>query len=874
MATEAFRCDPDQLRLSLEGGLPERLQAELEGHLERCAACRQELERMAAASKFWDDALLLRGDGRPGVAPTGDIAAERDSATEGHDENTDPESDDLGFLDPPGPDRPEMLGRLGAYEIVEVLGRGGMGIVLKARDPALDRMVAIKVLAAPLAYRATARRRFAREARAIAAVGHEHIVAVHAVDEFRGLPYIVMQYVPGRSLQDRLDASGPLELKEILRIGIQAAHALAAAHAQGVVHRDIKPANILLENCVERVKLSDFGLARAVDDASLTQSGLIAGTPQYMAPEQASGGSVTARADLFSLGAVLYAMASGRPPFRAGSALAVLKRVCETQHRPIRELNPEVPDWLEALIDRLLAKDPANRFESATDVACLLERGLAHLQQPATVPVPQVPAVDPPGELLLDFDPPATKTLQGRRRRLAGVAALLLLSAVVLGASEATGLTQVSDFVATILRIRTPEGMLVIKGNDPGVKVQLDGKDLVITGTGLQEIRLRAGAHRLAVIKNGRPVREEIVSITRGGKEVVNVALEPADPGPTPVHAPAAGPLRNAMVSSASYSARSRSLIWSLDFSPDGRRLAIGHEGIDGRGSILRIWDLDKRRDVVCLESASHGYRCVAFSPDGRTLATGSFDGIVTLFDTINWKPRVEESQGSPINALAFLPDGATVVAGDWDGRIRFYNRDGKIDRPDLQYPDRVYTLSASADGSTLAAAGKLDQILVYDLTSGRLKASLAGHNHHISWLEFSPDGKRLASVWGSILYLWDTTTWSSAAQPYQLNPEMLCARFSRDGKFLAISDGESGLPHYKVLPSDVVICDASSLREVRRMSGHTNSIFALAFSPDGKTIASGSMDQTIKLWDWATGKLLESIVPGESGDGRSAVLR
>ena len=268
-----------------------------------------------------------------------------------------------------------------------------MGVVLKARDPALDRTVAIKMLTPALGHGATSRRRFAREARAAAAVGHEHIVAIHAVDEFRGLPYLVMQYVPGRSLQERLDASGPLEVKEILRIGTQAARALAAAHAQGVVHRDIKPANILLENCIEKVKLTDFGLARAIDDASLTQSGVIAGTPQYMAPEQAQGNPVDARADLFALGLVLYAMAAGRPPFRADSAMAVLKRVCENPHRPIRQLNPDVPDWLEALIDRLLAKDPDDRFQTATEVADLLERGLAHLQQPTTVARPIVPVV-------------------------------------------------------------------------------------------------------------------------------------------------------------------------------------------------------------------------------------------------------------------------------------------------------------------------------------------------------------------------------------------------------------------------------------------------------------------------------------------------
>src|SRR5206468_237440 len=144
-----------------------------------------------------------------------------------------------------------------------------------------------------------------------------------------------------------------------------AAAGLAAAHAQGLVHRDVKPANILLENGIERVRLTDFGLARAADDASLTQSGVVAGTPEYMAPEQAAGGTVDHRADLFSLGSVLYAMCAGRPPFRAGGTLAVLKRVCEEAPRPLPEVNPEVPDWLVGIIARLQAKDPADRFQTA-----------------------------------------------------------------------------------------------------------------------------------------------------------------------------------------------------------------------------------------------------------------------------------------------------------------------------------------------------------------------------------------------------------------------------------------------------------------------------------------------------------------------------
>src|SRR5436190_9688919 len=197
-----------------------------------------------------------------------------------------------------------------------------------------------------------------------------------------------MAYVPGRSLQEWIDAQGPLDVKEVLRIGMQAALGLAAAHAQGLVHRDVKPANILLEANVDRVLLTDFGLARAVDDATLTRTGIIAGTPQYMSPEQANGDAVDHRSDLFSLGSVLYAMCTGRPPFRAETTFGVLRRIRETPPRPIREINADIPDWLERIVLKLLSKEPHDRIATATDVANLLEQCLAHLQQPTTVALP------------------------------------------------------------------------------------------------------------------------------------------------------------------------------------------------------------------------------------------------------------------------------------------------------------------------------------------------------------------------------------------------------------------------------------------------------------------------------------------------------
>ena len=263
-----------------------------------------------------------------------------------------------------------------------------MGIVLKALDSALHRTVAIKCLGPELAFLSTARKRFAREAKAAASVAHEHVVAIHAVDTWKGVPYLVMQYVPGISLQQRIDRDGPLAVIDVLRIGLQIASGLAAAHAQGLVHRDIKPANILLENGVERVKITDFGLARAAADASLSQSGVVSGTPQYMAPEQTRCEVVDPRADLFSLGSVMYAMCTGHSPFRAETTMAVLRRVCEESPRPIRQENPDVPAWLAEIIAKLLAKKPDERLQSAAEVAALLGRCVAYVELPIDGPPP------------------------------------------------------------------------------------------------------------------------------------------------------------------------------------------------------------------------------------------------------------------------------------------------------------------------------------------------------------------------------------------------------------------------------------------------------------------------------------------------------
>jgi len=354
----------------LAGRLPGDAEATVIRHLDTCPECQAELETAAGEPSWWKEAREVLSSEETRLS----ARAEVDDWEQGVAAAT------LDFLAPS--DDPAMLGRIGVYEVAGLIGRGGTGVVLKAFERSLNRYVAIKVLAPHLATSGAARKRFARESQAAAAVVHEHIVPIYAVDEHQGLPYLVMRYVPGRSLQERLARRGPLELAEVLRIGMQTAQGLAAAHAQGLVHRDVKPANILLEHNVERVLLTDFGLARTVDDASLTCSGVIAGTPQYMAPEQARGEAIDHRTDLFSLGSVLYTMCAGHSPFRAETTMGVLHRICKETPRPLRELNPHVPEWLERIIRRLHAKDPAMRFQSAEEVAAVLARRLAIVQTP------------------------------------------------------------------------------------------------------------------------------------------------------------------------------------------------------------------------------------------------------------------------------------------------------------------------------------------------------------------------------------------------------------------------------------------------------------------------------------------------------------
>jgi serine/threonine-protein kinase len=359
MTDQKTTCRPDRVHKFLENTLTPAESSDFELHLTHCDSCQNVLANEAADDQWWKEARESLTDSEAPI----DLA------------------ETLSFLNPS--DNPRMMGRFGGYEIAGLIGQGGMGIVLKGFDESLNRYQAIKVLAPQLATRGPARNRFAREAQAAAAVVHDNVISIHGVSEAAGLPYLVMPYVRGESLQKRVDRDGPMSPTEVVRIAHQIASGLAAAHKQGLVHRDIKPANILLPEGVQRVLITDFGLARAVDDSNLTGTGNISGTPQFMSPEQARGETVDPRSDLFSLGTVMYSMCTGRNPFRASNPFSVLRRIIEDEPRSIRELNPEIPDWLEGLVEKLHAKLPEDRFQSAGELGEMLEGCLAHLQNPS-----------------------------------------------------------------------------------------------------------------------------------------------------------------------------------------------------------------------------------------------------------------------------------------------------------------------------------------------------------------------------------------------------------------------------------------------------------------------------------------------------------
>jgi WD40 repeat protein/serine/threonine protein kinase len=795
---------------------------------------------------------------------------------------------DLSFLQPSS--KPGSLGRLGHYEIEEVIGRGGCGIVLKAFDETLHRAVAIKVMAPELAATSPARKRFLREARAAAAIRHENVVNIHAVEE-HPIPFLVMEYIAGQTLQQKLDQTGPLDVREVVQIGQQIASGLEAAHAMGLIHRDIKPGNILLERGKDRIKITDFGLARAADDASLTQSGTIAGTPLYMSPEQAQGQVIDQRSDLFSLGSVLYVMCSGRPPFRAATMLAVLKRVADDQPRPISDIVPEVPEWLVAIIAKLHAKKADDRFASAQQTAGLLGHCLLELQQTGRVESlgDVSPMISKPVNAKQEQSKEGPTPIPGhrapllRRRWVAAAAAFLTLLAG-LSLTEASGVTNIRG---TVIRLFSPDGTLVVEVDDPGVSVSIDGEEMVITGTGAKEIRLKPGQYKVLTSKDGKLVRQELVTVTKNGREVVRVSKETGpqintNNAPTqivvaPMPSAALDALRREQISPEALAlagngdpkrapaglvavlgearAFHTNVVSSVAFSADGRWLASG-----SHDKTVLVRDVETGKIRREFKGHTDAITAVAFSKDSRILVSASHDGTLKLWPMDKeTEPQTLKAKVGKIWGMVVSADGRFCAAGGWNGRIELWQwgqwdnpveiiPEGQEDWTKLPHPSAC--LAFSPDGALLAVALPDDRpdghsICLYNTTDGKVARTLTGDGEkgrRPESVTFSPDGKYLAChLPGIKVGVWQVAS-GKCVTDIAANHQWGSVAFSPDSKQLAVG------MCYRFELYDL----ASKTRKHVQFAGH-GVCNAVAFSPDGKTFAGGFRSGIMHVWDTAT---------------------
>ncbi|HTU88793.1 MAG TPA: serine/threonine-protein kinase [Gemmataceae bacterium] len=696
-------------------------------YFERLPQYRDELARLLGAQPT----LNTNGETRDGEAAGEDRQAAEDTR------------DVLTFLTPP--QTADELGRLSSYRILKVLGSGGMGVVFLAEDAQLKRPVALKIMRPALAADKSARQRFVREARAMAMLKHDRIVAIYQVDEDRGVPFLAMEYLEGETLHERLKREPVLPLDDALRISGEIADTLAAAHAHGLIHRDIKPSNIWLEfsrdsqgsanralpcgsrlNETGRVKILDFGLARPAvdDDAHLTQTGVILGTLAFMSPEQARGEHVDHRSDLFSLGCVLYRMVTGQLPFQGRDMVSTLLSLSHDHPKPPRELNPQVPPALNHLIQRLLAKNVADRPSSAESVVQALQ----------TLPAEPEPAPPP----------------RRRRRMTVALVALALFGMTVLLAGIIIRIRS-KDGRETIIEV--PEGSTVTieeKANPSrerqGAVIENPSRDreravVPPLAEGTEPLSPWALVRSPARIKGVRSWTIDTRSL-RGGS--ISCAMRPdgrqlvvgSFDGVIRRYDPNTGRLQQAL-----FGQQKNADVFSLTWSPDGKRLVARC----GDNNALHIWNAATGRILRTIQPPGVNAGPAAWSPDGKLLAVGSNEG-VTLWDKGSWQqvPFVVEVRN--VSGLVWSSDCKILAAASHNKDVRLWEVPSgkllhKFDRCEEAYPN----LALSPDGNTLVFAASDKELRVWNVRSGKLLRTLELQAEPKAAAFFSPDGKILA---------------------------------------------------------------------------------------------------------------------------------
>jgi eukaryotic-like serine/threonine-protein kinase len=675
----------------------------------------------------------------------------------------------------------------GDYELREEIARGAMGVVYQAWQVSLKRLVALKMILAGQFATPSELRRFHVEAEAAANLDHPHIVSIYEIGEHEGQHYFSMKLMEGGSLSHHLPRF-TADLPSAVQLLVQVSQAVHYAHQRGVLHRDLKPSNILLD-AQGKPAVADFGLAKFIaGDSTLTGSGQIMGTPSYMSPEQASGQKdvLTTATDVYSLGAILYQVLTGQPPFKGTSVLETMQQVQEREPEHPRALNPRVDRDLETICLKCLEKQPQRRYASAEALAEDLERWLK-------------------GEPIQAR--PVTAWEQGLKwvRRRPAIAALMG-SVVVITALGFAGITWQWQRAETARR-------------EAAEKASAEAEVREEVETSLCQTRLAWAQQEWQAnnLAKAEQLLDDFPPHRRGKEWRYLKRLCHADlltlqgkPG----------------------------IVVSVDYSPDGRHVASASEDRN-----ITVWDVTTGKRTLFFEGHTDRIQGLAFSPDGQYFATASKDQTVKVWKALTGK-EVHTLRGHQAEVLgvAYSPDGHHLASASGDGTVKIWDAlTGKEVQTLRGHRDRVLRVAFSPDRKHIASGSRDQVVKVWDVLTGKETLNLTGHKGSIHGVAYSPDGRRLASASGDgTVIVWDALTGEKPLILRGHNGSVHSVAFSPDGKRLA-SAGKDEV---------VRVWDASTGREILTLRGHTGRVNCVAFSPDGQRLASASWDETVKIWD------------------------
>jgi len=698
--------------------------------------------------------------------------------------------------------------RLGRYELLEEIGRGGMGFVYRARQTGLGREVAIKVMREGPFAGPQERERFRREAAAAARLRHPNIVAVFEEGEVDGHAYFSMELVCGQTLA-QLTQNGPLEPGRAARYAFTIASAVESAHAAGILHRDLKPANVLID-AQDEPRITDFGLAMRLDleDATLTQG--IIGSPGYMSPEQAEPqrGPLGVASDVYSLGALLYQLLTGRPPFAGASAASTLAQVLNNDPVPPRQLNSAVPLDLETICLKCLEKNPAKRYPTALALAEDLKRFLK--DQPIQ-------------------GRPVSRTERlwrwcRRQPVVAGLSGgvLLLLLVVAVGSSIAA------------LRISKAR----IAEHDERERAVTAGRRLTESNERLTD------TVRLLELQRA----EDLLTAGNSSTAIAHLAeIARRDPSN---HVAASrlvsGLIHRSTAILAVPPLKHQGPISAIDVKADGASLLVASS--DG---VAQLWFIPSGQPVGPPMTHSSPITAAKFSPDGNLIATGSQDGSVRLWDGVTSEPLpARMGHHGPVTDLNFDPSGSFLISATENTAVRIWSvPSGNQVRGIGGFGSAATAALFVPDGSTnVLACTARGGVTIWNGASGEKVVSMRGHRDHITAAHFTRDGSRLltASRDGTAR-LWDTATGQEMIEPLQHNNWVLSAEFDPKERLIVTSCQDGTVRFWS----------AKDGRPWGATLKHDGAVRSVAFSPSGESVATASLDVTARLWNPETGAML-----------------